>query len=656
MNRFTPFLFSILLFVFSFSTTAQQAKVDSLYRLYTATTVDTSKVNLLLEINNAYANFSSVKGVGYAREALELSERIGFYKGICHAHYAVGDYYFDQVNYSEAIQHFLKGVAIAENKKLYIELMNLYNRIGIVYSNQKKTELCMKYFLKVAELAKQENKPKRLAASYNNIGIACKDLGRLREAKMYYKLALSEFEKTGFKRGIASVNNGLGTVNDLLGNYDTALYYYHIAMDFFMQDQDSAFASGLYTNIGEVYYHKKEYKKSLECYQLGLKALTKYKNDQFSADAYDGISKLYASMHNYERAFYYKNRYYELRDSINDEGGMSQVREMEKRMENEKQEKAIEVLKQKEEIQKLKVKSQSEKLKQSNWIIFSVLGVLLIVLALSFFIFKAYKQIKKTNSELAEKKKEIQDSINYAKTIQEAMLPDATIMSKHFLNGGFGLYMPKDVVSGDFYWFNELNDTAYFAVADCTGHGVPGAFMSMIGIDKLNQSLIDKKIESPAAILISLNASIKKALKQIDGIASSRDGMDIALCSFNSTTKILHYSGANRPLWILRNKEILEYKPTKSAIAGHTLLSQEYESHAIQLVSNDIVYLFSDGFADQFGGINKKKFMTKQLKQALLAIHQFPLKEQEFKLRDLFLEWRGELEQIDDVLVLGMKV
>jgi serine phosphatase RsbU (regulator of sigma subunit) len=335
---------------------------------------------------------------------------------------------------------------------------------------------------------------------------------------------------------------------------------------------------------------------------------------------------------------------------------MIQVQEMERRLENEKQEKEIEILKQRQEIQGLKVKSQSEELKKSNAIIFSVVGILLVVSLMSFFIFKAYKQIKKTNTELAEKKKEIQDSINYAKRIQEAMLPDVSILARYFPKGGFGIYLPKDVVSGDFYWFNELEDTVYFAVADCTGHGVPGAFMSMIGIDKLN-SLMDKKVRDPSEILSSLNVSIKRALKQQkNNSLSSRDGMDIALCSLNVKTNTLNYAGANRPLWIIKQKEIIEYKPTKASIAGYVDDNQEYVGHRIQLDSDDLIYIFSDGFADQFGGPNKKKFMSKLLKQTLLDIHHLPMPEQELKLLEIFNHWKGDLGQVDDVLLLGFKV
>lgn len=655
MKRFSILLLLLFSILFSKISFAQKAKADSLYKEFSKSTVDTIKINLLTDIFKAYAQFDIVKGVPYAREALELSNRIKYYKGICLSHSQIGDYYYEQVNYSEALKHYIDASIHGEKMNLYPQLSTLYNKIGIIYSNQSNDVLSLKYFFKVANIAEKQNNPKRLAIAYNNIGISYKDLGRYTEAKKYYEKALAEFEKSDFKIGIASVNNGLGIISHILKDDDAALKYYDKAMLNFRLINDTLSELGIYTNIGEVYSDKKEYQKALECYLKSLKAAELYKNDRFRLDSYDGLAEVYSNLKNYEKAFYYLNRHLALKDSIEDKDGMREVQEMEKRLDNEKKEKEIEILKQKQEIQSLKVKSQSEKLKKSNIIIFSVAGILIVVLAMSFFIYKAYKQIKKTNIELAETKKEIQDSINYAKKIQESMLPEVSILANHFPKGGFGFYQPKDVVSGDFYWFSELNGVVYFAAADCTGHGVPGAFMSMIGIDKLN-SFIDKKVEHLPQILSLLNISIKRALKQKKNSASSKDGMDIALCSLNTKTKVLNYAGANRPLWILRSNEIIEYKPTKASIAGHVEDHQEYIGHKIQLQDDDMIYIFSDGFADQFGGPNKKKFMSKSLKQALIDIQYSTMPEQEIKLQQIFNDWKGDLGQVDDVLVLGFKV
>jgi serine phosphatase RsbU (regulator of sigma subunit) len=632
-----------------------KVKVDSLYTVYIKEKADTAKINLLILISSEFQGKDKVKGVSFAREALELSYRIHFEKGICLSSAIIGDYYYGQLSYPDALKNYLVASSAGEKEGMAEELSQIYNAMGIIYSNQQRFEQSLKYFLKVAKIAENRKNAKRLAVSYNNIGICYKNLGRHTEAKKYYNLALDEFEKTGFKRGIASANSNLGIISHILGDDEAALKHYARATEVFRQIKDTVNEAGINSNIGELYRDKKEYKKSLEYYQKGLDQALRFRSVNFTDDAYEGISKLYADMKDFEKAYRYNQLHLALKDSINNEEGMRQVQEMEKRLENEKQEKEIQILKQEKEIQRLKVASQSAVIKKNSVIIYSVIAILIIVLIMAFFIYKAYKQIKQTNIELAEKKKEIQDSINYAKNIQEAMLPEVSVLRNYFPEG-FGLFMPKDVVSGDFYWFNELNDRFYFAIADCTGHGVPGGFMSMIGIDKLNQSLTDKKIDSLSDILSFLNNGIKKALKQTNDSSLSRDGMDIAICSFDKKTLVLNYAGANRPLFVVRNKEVLEFKPTKASIGGFTESDQVFEEQVIQLFKNDILYLFSDGFVDQFGGPNKKKFMTKQLKSVLLENHSLPMSKQEIYYKQIFENWKGSLEQVDDVLLFGVRI
>lgn len=649
------FLFFLLVFCKNLVYSQNTLQIDSLYKSFLNEKTDTSKVKTLISLYNSYQETNPAKGLGFAREALELALRIKYIKGIISASASIGEYYHTSLNYSEAIKYFLQAAQYAEKAKNYTELSRAYNSIGIIYSNQARNDKALFYFLKVAKIAEENKQSKRLAIAYNNIGIAYKDMGRYTEALDYYEKALAEFEKTNFIRGIASASNNIGILSHLQGDDNKALEYYDKSIENFKKLNDTASEAGIYTNIGEVYNDRKEYKKALDYFLKGLNYAQKFNKVAFRGDAYDGLSKVYANLNQYDKAYYYLKRHVALQDTIRDDEGMRKVQELEKRMEVEKQEREIELLKQNTEFQKLKIKSKSEELKRNRLMLYVVGGVLLLVIVLLYFIYKTNKKVVQQNIELAEKKKEIQDSISYAKNIQEAMLPDVTMLQNHFPEG-FGLFLPKDVVSGDFYWFNELNGIVYFAAADCTGHGVPGAFMSMIAIDKLNQSLIDKQIGSPGKILSHLNSSIKKALKQSKKDTSSRDGLDIALCSFDRVTMQLNYSGANRPLWIIRNNELIEYKPTKSSIAGFTDEDFVFQNHIIQLFSADSIYLFSDGFADQFGGNESKKYMTKRLKETLLSINKLPMERQEIELQRIFMEWKGTIEQVDDVMVLGFRI
>lgn len=266
------------------------------------------------------------------------------------------------------------------------------------------------------------------------------------------------------------------------------------------------------------------------------------------------------------------------------------------------------------------------------------------------------KKIEDLNKKLELAHKDIQDSINYAKIIQNAMLPDSAQLSNSFRES-FILFKPKDILSGDFYWFKKEGETFFAAVADCTGHGIPGALMSMIGIEKLNNTIL--KTKKTCEILEQLNESIATALCQSTLHEHSQDGMDIALCSINIENKVLKFSGANRPLWIIRKgeTELKEIKGTKKAIGGiSSNLNSKFETNEIKLQKGDTIYMFSDGYADQFGGDRKKKLTTKKLKQLLESIQHQTMEQQKKHLNDFIENWKKEEEQVDDILLIGIRL
>ncbi len=257
-------------------------------------------------------------------------------------------------------------------------------------------------------------------------------------------------------------------------------------------------------------------------------------------------------------------------------------------------------------------------------------------------------------SQLERKNKDILDSLNYAKNIQKAFLPKKTDLFNLFPNSLI-IYKPKDIVSGDFYWYKDYSDRVILAAADCTGHGVPGALMSIICIEKLNNVIL--KSRHPSEILEKLNRSIKIALKQSDINVRNNDGMDIAVCSIDKKNRTVLFAGANRPLWIIRkgHTSIEEIKATKKAIGGHTEDSQHFASHKIKLQAGDIFYIFSDGYADTFNGKNKK-MTTKKFKEVLWCMRNKDMSEQKKHLENFIERWKGEMEQVDDILVIGIEL
>lgn len=256
---------------------------------------------------------------------------------------------------------------------------------------------------------------------------------------------------------------------------------------------------------------------------------------------------------------------------------------------------------------------------------------------------------------IEEKNKDITDSINYAKRIQDAVLP-ATDAIKQGFEQSFILYRPKDIVSGDFYWYTRKGNKHFIAAADCTGHGVPGAFMSMIGTNLLNQIVMDYGVTEPGEILSSLNKNLKKAFSQSNHKFDTKDGMDIALCSYDPDKNELSFAGAQRSLYFIRNEELKEVKGTKTPIGAQTPEDFVFDNLKMTIAKGDCFYITSDGYADQFGGPDGRKFMTKKFKEIILKIHKQPMQAQHDALNKTIIDWMGtEHEQIDDELVIGFR-
>ncbi|MGB4292074.1 MAG: YfiR/HmsC family protein [Bacteroidales bacterium] len=332
------------------------------------------------------------------------------------------------------------------------------------------------------------------------------------------------------------------------------------------------------------------------------------------------------------------------------------------------------------EEQEGKIKIQLQTLEKQRLVIYFVIVALILVGVLAYFIFRAYKIKKEANIALEEKnrlimaqkdeierqrdiaaaqrdqiayqKKHITDSIMYAKRIQAALIPSLELFSdklEHFV-----LYKPLAIVSGDFYWVSTKDNLHVIIAADCTGHGVPGAFMSMLGVALLNEIVNEKNIFMPDQILNRLREEVIKSLKQVPDEESVKDGMDAAVCTIDFNNNVLYYAGANCPLYLIRGTELIHYRADKMPVAIHYKM-QPFTLNTIELQKGDAFYIFSDGYADQFGGPAQKKFMTGKLKETLLEIASKPMLEQGEILDRIFEEWKGDNPQVDDVTLIGVR-
>jgi len=352
---------------------------------------------------------------------------------------------------------------------------------------------------------------------------------------------------------------------------------------------------------------------------------------------------------------------------------------------NQKEKITLQIAKMDEQLKKIgeqegKIKLQLATLEKQKLILYFVLFVLLLVSFLGYYIYRSYKIKKEANIKLEEKnrtisaqkdeiekqkdlaeaqrdqiayqKKHITDSIMYAKRIQTALIPSLELFSdklEHFV-----LYKPLAIVSGDFYWVSAQGNIQVIIAADCTGHGVPGAFMSMLGVTMLNEIVNGKHILMPDQIIENLREGIIKALKQVAEEESVKDGMDIAVCMVDFDNNVLYYAGANNPLYLIRGGELIHYRADKMPVAIHYRMTP-FTLQKIDLQKGDAFYIFSDGYCDQFGGPKEKKFMSMQLKETLVAMAGKPMLNQGERLNEIFEEWRGDNPQVDDVTVIGVR-
>lgn len=326
--------------------------------------------------------------------------------------------------------------------------------------------------------------------------------------------------------------------------------------------------------------------------------------------------------------------------------------------------------------------AQLRAIEKKNMLIWFFVIALVLVSGLGYFIYRGYRIKKEANIQLEAKnklisaqkdeiqkqkeiaesqrdqiayqKKHITDSIEYALRIQSALLPSLELFSDKIDH--FVLYKPRDIVSGDFYWVAEVEDSKQVIIAaDCTGHGVPGAFMSMLGVSFLNEIVLNKGITRPDQIMNTLREDVIRSLKQGQETSGVKDGMDMCICLLDTDKRSLQFCGANNPLWIISKGELSEIKGDKMPVAIHESM-RPYTNHWIDLKKGDTFYIFSDGFADQFGGSNQKKFLSKNLKRILGELQNKSMLEQGAELDQIFEEWRKEVEQVDDVTVIGVRV
>lgn len=701
------FLFSLLFLVGQVMSAATE--VDSLVALLKSNP-DSTKVRILNALSEKYAERSVEKSIYYADQALLLAKKCNAEADVANAYYNLGKGYYSKVNYSKSLQCYTACQAIFTRLNDQRKIGEVAQSMASVYIDLGNFESALKNNLKSLRIWEELNDSANISSSLLNVGLVYYNLKKMNEAKSYYVRSLRIRDLIHDQAGIAACYNNLANVYSDQGDDASALDYLQKSLEIKEKLGNNKGVAATLNNMGSIYTSRHDFAKAKELYmrsyelkketgdQLGM-ALTLgniggnyyFMNDKGMAINYflmavDVAKKIGAGdvlMNNYVNIaqtqyetgnFRKSSEYYqlagELKDSLYSVEGLKSMNEMQARFNFEKQERELKISKQKNDIQFLEL-SQQRMLK--NGFIIGFIFLLLIAM----IIYNRYQVKQKANAKLEEQKREIvrqhqelnvaygqietknkdiTDSIRYAKRLQNAILP-MNLFRKTFRENAFIFYKPKDIVSGDFYWMEQVDNTILLAAVDCTGHGVPGAFMSIVGYNILKQAVTEHRLTKPSEILNVLSKGVTETLKQYEEEASVKDGMDICLCSVDLATLQLNYAGAYNPLWIFRKQEFFELKADKlpiGAFVGETI--PQFSNQTFQLEKGDMIYLFTDGFADQFGGINGKKFKYKQLQETLMRISAEVPSTQERLLEDVFSKWIGNLEQIDDVLVVGIRI
>lgn len=633
---------------------------DSLEQAYRVAKNDSLRVTSLIALSKHYQEMDVEKASSYAVKALALSNDNKQKINQALANREIGRLYVKKGNYGSATGYYFEALEIDRQLNNYEGLANDYDLIGDIYFGQRNLDEAMSSYKKSLSFNKHIKNKKGMTKNYTNMGIIYSFLDKYDNAIDCYNQALQLSEEIKNNQGIAASYLNKSIVFYKKGALSLAISNTEKAIEIQLALADSNDLLSSYTNLAGLYIETQEFESGLLALQEAGQFVTAHSDKTFLKVLYDNYSRLYRGIGNYQSAYEYGRKVVHLKDTIYKEGNTRKSIEFTAKHELNQKEKQIDDLKKDTNIASAALKQQ-----RNFKIILFIFGLL--SAGFSVVLIRRVLRKRKTNKTLSavyeqigKKNQSITDSINYSKRIQESILPSKKLKNKLF-HESFIIFLPKDIVSGDFYWYTEKNGKKIVACCDCTGHGVPGSLMSMLGNNILNQVVNENEITSPDEILNHLHREMRKALKQ-DVQSKSMDGMDLALIVFNSNTEI-EYAGAHRPLWIVKKQtpaaepELIEIKANKLSIGGYQAEEERrFTKHTVSLEKGDCIYMSTDGYADQFGGPEGKKFMTKRLKELLISNYPNTIAEQEKNITDTIIAWKGEYEQVDDIQMIGIRI
>lgn len=649
-------------------------------------------------------------------QARDIYRSVGDSAKIAHIHYKIGALYFNSANYSESLKFSTLALEKAESTMLVELAAKSHSLLCDIYSFIGKKELAVKHCLKSLGILDDSQSLEGKSNILNTLGIINLQLGQFEKSKLYFLEALSISRNLEDRYAEATAISNLGDLYLETKDYDMALHYFRQALEIDQMEYDTMALGYSYYSIGTTYSQKGENdealnylfksveysKRSLDIeleatvfteigkiytqlgnHTLALEYLTKgletsliIDTDPVLKSSYKGLAEYYEKSGNYKAAISHFKNYLKHAENLYKSETQLRISETEALYDLEKKDKEIEILHRDANIQNLQAR-------QRNIIIGGLLSFGLLFTIIAFVLFRRNQEKNKANQQLeyknfaierqkseiekqkneliayskqlSEKNDQINESLIYARRLQMSMLPAKENLQGVF-DESFVLYIPRDVIGGDFYWLMDFDNLAILAAGDCAGHGVPGAFMTILAHNILNKIVADQKIMQPSLILDELHNQIIKNLHQYTSENYKTEGIDLAICIIDKKEYNIGYAGCQIPLYLARENKFYQYEHEKYAPGNHHYKSGTIKTQVIKAKKGDVIYLASDGYQDQFGGPLNKKFMKTRFKDLLIDIAQKPLKIQEEILMETYMVWKEDQAQTDDILIIGCKL
>lgn len=651
------------------------------------------------------------KALDYFKKCYEIRKGLGDLNDIGTSLMYLGVIYDVQGDIAQALDYYIQSLKVQEKIGNKFGISSASVNIGQLYTNQKDYAKSLEYFNKGLTIFNELNDKNGMAYTLYNMGISYGGLNNTEKEIDYYQRSLKLRREVGDKSGIAQVLNSIGTYYLKIQKYDQALEYDQECLKIQEQIDDKNFIPITLSNLASIYL---EYHQTEKAFELAKKAYKISRTTGYCEAirvSSEILEKICYKMGDYKNSRKYYEEFILMRDSVSKIENQKFVQQKYFQYQYEKKAATDSIAHSKAiEIKNLQLeKSEHQKHTQRVIIYFFVVGFILVTIFLGVIVNllinkkRANELLEKQNIEISQQKEEIvmqrdeieaqrdlvteqknkietiheelTSSIRYAWRIQGALLPSSEQM-KELLGEHFVLFLPKDIVSGDFYWVTKFKQYTIFCVADCTGHGVPGAFMSMLGISFLNEIVHKEGVTLAVQILEHLRKNIIYALKQKGEVEEQKDGMDINLCVIDTSSNEMQFAGGYNPCWIIPNPayseqrvivpelkaedifndgSLIQLKGDKMPIAIHKHM-KPFTNHLVQLYPGDQLYIMSDGYEDQFGGTSGRKFMVKALRELVIANGQLPMEQQKQQLEQTLREWMNGYEQLDDITMLGIRI